>query len=122
MMPTKAELEQEVSGLKDELKKLGNSQRFEILEGIVNFVHLQTCPLNHDSQCGFYLETCMEDMWEQQEHKKWLEVTEEILKASNLDLEDTKAQAIIANTLKYYKLIHSGGFEGVHLLKCLLEL
>ena len=121
-MPTKAELEQEVSGLKDELKKLGNSQRFEILEGIVNFVHLQTCPLNHDSQCGFYLETCMEDMWEQQEHKKWLEVTEEILKASNLDPEDTRAQAIIANTLKHYKLIHSEGFEGVHLLKCLLEL
>ena len=121
-MPTKAELEQEVSKLTDKLKKLEDNQRLVVLEGIVNFIHLQTCPLNHDDQCGFYQETSMEYMWEQQEHKKWLGVTEEILRASNLDPEDTRAQAIIANTLKYYKLIHSGGFEGVHLLKCLLEL
>ena len=121
-MPTKAELEQEVSGLKDELKKLDNNQRLEALEGIVNFIHLQGCKLNHDGECDFYLETSMEDPWEQPEHLVWIEEAERILQLSDLDPIAAEDQAIIGATFRYYRLLQIIGPKGVYFMQRLLEL
>jgi len=123
-MPTKAELLEDVKQLKEKLLEKEEGLRLEMLEGLVNFIHLQACTLNHDDdhECEYYIEISMEHTWERPAHKLWLEQTERILEFSNLDPIAAEDQVTIAAVIKQYRLLQIVGSKGVYFMQRLLEL